>query len=86
MCQLHQAWPEDASVREPLAKGLFLTLIDSKEENDLQRRDALLAEMRRLQQAWPQDAAVRQPLAIGLFDALIQASQRRFSSPVNSPV
>jgi hypothetical protein len=64
--QLQQAWPKDAGVGGPLAKILFLTLIEAKEENDLQRRDALLVEMRQLQQAWPQEAAVRQLLAQGL--------------------
>ena len=52
-------------MREQLAKGLFNTLVYAKAENDLQRRDALLVELRQLQQAWPQDAAVREQLARG---------------------
>jgi hypothetical protein len=40
--------------------------VAAKAENDLQRRDALLVELRQLQQAWPQDAAVRQQLAMTL--------------------
>jgi hypothetical protein len=38
------------------------TLIYAKAENDPERRDALLEEMRRLQLAWPQDPAVREQL------------------------
>ena len=56
-------WPQDAAFPERLANGLFDTLKYAKGENDLQRRDALVAELRQLQQAWPQDAAVREQLA-----------------------
>jgi hypothetical protein len=48
-------------------KGLFRVLIEAKEENDLQHRDALLIELRQLQKAWPQDARIRAPLAKILF-------------------
>jgi hypothetical protein len=46
-----------------LVKGLYRALIDEKDENDLQNRDAHLVELHQLQQAWPQDAAVRELLA-----------------------
>jgi hypothetical protein len=39
------------------------SIVYAKEENDLQRRDAFLVELRQLQQAWPQDSAVREQLA-----------------------
>ncbi|MDA1100047.1 MAG: hypothetical protein O2967_13795, partial [Proteobacteria bacterium] len=60
------AWPEDAAVRERLAKGLFNTLNHAEAEDDLERRDALLEELRSLAEAWPEDAAVRVRLATGL--------------------
>ena len=44
--QLQHAWPQDAQLREPLACGLFNTLIAAKQENDLQQRDDLLVELR----------------------------------------
>jgi hypothetical protein len=60
------AWPEDAAVREQLAKGLYYTRNDAKEEQDLARRDALLDELRALAKASPEDAAVRAQLAKSL--------------------
>jgi hypothetical protein len=55
--------------------GLCSALISAKEENDLQRRDALLVEMGKLQQAWPHDVAVRRLLAQGLVNTLVYAKQ-----------
>jgi hypothetical protein len=66
---------QPTAVRQQMACGLFHALIDAREENDLQRRDAFLVEMRQLQQAWPQDPTVREPLANGLFSALIRAKE-----------
>jgi hypothetical protein len=45
-----------------IAMGLLNHLGFAKRQNDLERRDALLEEIRRLQQAWPQDPAVRELL------------------------
>jgi flagellin-specific chaperone FliS len=53
--------------------GLIRQLGFAKRQNDLERRDAVLEEMRRLQQAWPQDPAVRERLVRGLFDTIIAA-------------
>jgi hypothetical protein len=46
-------------VREQLAKGLFNTLVDAKQEEALERRDALLEELRQLVQTYPQDGFLR---------------------------
>ncbi len=58
-----------------LSMGLLSTLESAKEENDLQRRDDLLAELRVLAQAHPEEPAVRQSLALGLSITLFHASQ-----------
>ena len=42
-----------------LAMGLVNTLVDAKQEEALERRDALLEELRTLTQAFPQDAVLR---------------------------
>jgi hypothetical protein len=47
-------------VRQQVAKGLFDTLIDAKTEDDLARRDAVLAELRALAKAFPDDALIRE--------------------------
>ena len=60
---LATAYPDDAPVREQLAKALFNTLNHAKEEDDLPRRDALLAELRTLATAYPDDAPVREQLS-----------------------
>jgi hypothetical protein len=57
---LAQAFPQDPAVREPLAKGLFNTLNHAKQEEALERRDALLEELRTLTQAFPQEPIVRE--------------------------
>ena len=50
-------------------------LIDVKEKNGLERRDALLEELRQLAQAYPHDATVREQLAIGLGNTVAYAMQ-----------
>ncbi|MGH7121060.1 MAG: hypothetical protein ACREFP_19075 [Acetobacteraceae bacterium] len=55
-----------APLREALASVLYNTLNDAKAEERLERRDALLEELRALARAWPDDAAVRERLAKGL--------------------
>jgi len=60
---LARAYPDDAVVRERLAKGLHNTQVNAKVEDDLARRDALLDELRALARAHTDDFAVRQPLA-----------------------
>ena len=73
MRALAAAHADDAAVREQLAKGLFNTLTDAKAEDDLARRDALLAELRALAAAHAADATVREELAKGLFNTLCHA-------------
>jgi len=57
---LARAYPDDAVVRERLAKGLHNTQVNAKVEDDLARRDALLGELRALARTHPNDAAVRE--------------------------
>ena len=52
-----------------LSAGL-LALIEPKEEDDLDRRDALLNELRALAREFPDDAAIRDRLARGLVNML----------------
>jgi hypothetical protein len=73
--ELHKAWPQDAPVREWLAKGLFTALNYANKEGDLQRLNDLLVELRELHKAWPKDAPVREQLARGLFNAFFCAKQ-----------
>ena len=56
-----------------LAMCLFSTLDHAKAEQDLARRDGLLAELRALGHAHPEDAVVRLRLAMGLFTTLNHA-------------
>lgn len=48
-----------------IAMALFNTLIDAKQEEALERRDALLDELRELAAAHPEDGAVQEALARG---------------------
>jgi hypothetical protein len=70
---LARTYPDDAAVREQLARALFKTLNDVKAEDDLARRDSLLDELRALARTYPNDAAVREQLASGLFNTLVYA-------------
>ena len=45
-----------------MARGLFNTLIHTKAEDDLARRDTLLDELHALARSYPDDAAVRELL------------------------
>jgi hypothetical protein len=49
-----------ATVAPLLAKGLFSTLLDATQEEALERRDALLAELRQLAEKYPDDAFFRE--------------------------
>ena len=64
-----------AAVAPLLAMGLYNTLFDAKQEEALERRDALLEELRQLARAYPDDAAVREQLAKGLYNTLNDAKQ-----------
>jgi hypothetical protein len=57
---LAQNQPEDGAVRKALAKGLFVTLSNAKEENDRSLHDALLQELTSLAEAYPEDDWVKQ--------------------------
>ena len=57
---LARCHPDDAVVRERLAKGLHNMQVNTKVEDDLARPDALLDELRALTRTRPNDAAVRE--------------------------
>lgn len=81
---LQGTWAIDVELPEArtlLAMGLLNTLNDAKDEEDLARRDVLLAELRALSEAHPEDAAVREQLAMGLFNTLIDAKDEEDRSP-----
>ena len=61
----------DPLMRGSLAVGLYNTLLDVKEEGALDRRDALLEELRGLYRLYPDDVDVRQWLAKGLARTLV---------------
>jgi hypothetical protein len=67
--------PLPTAGREQLASGLVTTLNYVKQEDDLQRSDDLLVELREILKAWPKDAPVREQLARGLFNAFFCAKQ-----------
>jgi len=52
--------PDDAAVHEWLARGLFNALNDSRREEELERRNALLKELGQLAADHPENAAVHQ--------------------------
>ena len=58
-----------------VAMALANSLIDAKQEDQLERRDQLLEEIRALAQGHPQDQAVREQLATALFNTVIDAKQ-----------
>ncbi|WP_184796963.1 hypothetical protein, partial [Nitrospirillum iridis] len=64
-------WPQDAAVRENLAKGLFNAFNNAGA--DVLRADKLLDELRTLASEWQQDVAVRERLAKGLVNAVNNA-------------
>jgi hypothetical protein len=67
-----------------LSASLFNTLIDARGKDDLNRRDALLDELRALARDYPDDAAVRDRLARGLFNALNDTKVRLARGLFNS--
>jgi hypothetical protein len=56
------------------------------DQNEVQRRDAILVEIRQLQQARPQDATVHQIPANGPFSALIRAKEKSDLQWMNAPL
>ena len=58
-----------------LRPAYFNTLVDAKAEQDLARRDGLLAELRALAGAHPEDAAVREQLAKGLAKTMLDTAE-----------
>jgi len=68
---------EIPEARVLVAASLFNTLNQAKEEKDLNRRDALLQELRDLAGQYPDDPAVRENLAMGLFNTLNQAKEEK---------
>ncbi|MFQ5481629.1 MAG: hypothetical protein ACE5ER_02625, partial [Nitrospinaceae bacterium] len=57
------------------AMGLFNTLVWAHKDGDRERRDDLLAELRRLYAQHFQDTAVRKQLSMGLFNTLAYARE-----------
>ncbi|NTW35269.1 MAG: hypothetical protein HGB17_03925, partial [Syntrophobacteraceae bacterium] len=70
---LYHAHPDDATVREGLAKGLVNAHFDAGEEGDREQSQSLLEELRILYHTHPDDAPVRKQLAMGLFNAHFDA-------------
>jgi hypothetical protein len=70
-----ESLPRDATARKRkrLAVELFSALNAAKAENDLDRRDFLLKELRALARKYSDDAAVREQLAMGLCNILNDA-------------
>jgi hypothetical protein len=70
-------WPAAIPMTTPCASSwlgsLFNTQIDAKAEEDLDRRDALLDELRKMASSYPDNAAVREHLAMALFNTLNDA-------------
>ena len=62
-------------VNTMLAMGLVNTIIDAKQGEALEGRDALLEELRQLARTYSDDAAVRERLAAGLFNTMVDAKQ-----------
>ena len=69
--------PQLRALAPLLAIALVNTLNHAKDEQDLARRDGLLAELRVLASAHPEDAAVREQLAMGLFNTLYHAKDEQ---------
>jgi hypothetical protein len=61
---------QEPGVGPVLAGGLYSALLSARAENDLERRDALLTELRALSQTFPTDDVVRQNLSRSLLNAL----------------
>ncbi|MCE5265520.1 MAG: hypothetical protein LLG97_18570, partial [Deltaproteobacteria bacterium] len=78
---LHQTYPDEAAVREQLAKGLFNAHYDARKAGDQNQARVLLAELRTLHQTYPDDAAVRERLARGLFNAHYDAGEAGDQNP-----
>ena len=66
---------DDAAVRERLAMCLVDTLNGAKDEEDLERRDALLDELRALRSSYVNDGSAREHLMMGLVNALADATE-----------
>jgi hypothetical protein len=66
---LNTAHPDDAALREKLAKGLFNAFNDASDANAVEQARALLEELRQLSAAHADDAAVREKLAMVLVNA-----------------
>ena len=64
---------ENSALAPLLAMGLRNAQYDAKAEDELDRRDGLLVELRCLAGTWPGDAAVREQLAKGLYNTLLDA-------------
>ena len=70
-----RSYPDDAAVREWLAKGLFNTLNDARQEEALERRDALLAGTAATGPELSRRCGRARALAKGLFNTLNDARQ-----------
>ena len=66
-----------AATAAPFGIGLANAIILAKQAEALERRDALLDELRLLASTFPDDAAVRESLACGLFGTINHATQEK---------
>jgi hypothetical protein len=67
--------PENAAVRENLAKSLFNALFSAAENGDVTSTAALLRDLHTLSDNYPEDDVVRGILAMGLVNTLNQAKR-----------
>ena len=71
---LGRVYPQNAVVRDSLARGLMNTMFEAKQEGTLERRDALLQELWAMGSAAGAEAGERKRLAMGLFNTLNDAT------------
>jgi hypothetical protein len=76
--RLGRAYPEDPTVRESLARGVYHALIYAKEDvGTPARREWLVTELRSRERAHPEDTAIRELLAKSVYNMLIYAKDAR---------
>ena len=64
---LHRDYPQDATIRERLVRGLANIINFAGRVVNLKSYDSLLQELRDLYIAYPEELAIRESLAMGLF-------------------
>jgi hypothetical protein len=74
--QLARVHADDTAIQLELAKGLFNTLSDAKQEGQSERCDALLDELRQLARACADDSTLREQFATGLLLNMCEVDDR----------